>query len=383
MEGTFRLASIGGINIEIHYTWLLAFALITWTLATGFFPSAYPGFAPQTYWFLGLGSALLLFSSVLVHELAHSFVARARNIQVHGITLFIFGGVSNLRGEAESPADEFAIAVVGPVTSLVLAALFWAAQQAAPTGTPLRALLAYLAFINVLLGLFNLLPGFPLDGGRVLRAIIWRVTNDLRRATDIAARVGQTLAFGFIAWGVLRIFGGDLFGGLWIAFIGWFLNGAAESSRRQVTEQTLFRGVRVRQLMESTPDTVGSDMTIADLVYGHFLGRGRRALAVCDAYRLEGIVSLTDVKELAQDRWPTTRVREIMTRSPLHTARPTEDVSQALKTLAENNVNQLLVTEDGRLVGLLSRSDLIRYIQFRQELRIEGNEPARPRTSAR
>jgi Zn-dependent protease len=287
MEGTFRLGSIGGINIEIHYTWLFAFALITWTLAVGFFPTIYPEFEQTTYWILGAASALLLFASVLVHELAHSFVAIARHIPVHGITLFIFGGVSQLRGEAESAGDEFTIAIVGPVTSVLLAGVFWAALQAAPPQTALSAMLAYLAFINLLLGIFNLLPGFPLDGGRVLRAILWKVMNDMRRATDIAARVGQFMGFAFIAFGVYQLLGGNFLGGLWIAFIGWFLNSAAEASRRQATQQALFQGIRVHQLMDPEPERVTEDMTIADLVYGHFLARGRRALAVCDNDHLE------------------------------------------------------------------------------------------------
>ena len=377
MDGTFRLGAIGGITIEIHYTWLLAFVLIAWTLAAGFFPDSYPGFASQTYWLLGLSAALLLFSSVLVHELAHSFVARARNIPVQSITLFIFGGVSNLRAEAETAGVEFVVAVVGPATSFVLAALFFIIGQAVPERGPLGALLSYLAFINVLLGLFNLLPGFPLDGGRVLRAAVWRATGDVRKATDIAARIGQLLAFGFIAWGVLRIFSNDLFGGLWIAFIGWFLNNAAEASRRQVAQQAFFQGVRVAQLMDATPDTVVPETTVADLVYGHFLGKGQRAVAVCSDDQLAGIVSLTDAKAVPREQWATTQVSQIMTREPLHTARPGDDAAQALKVLAENGINQVLVTEDGRLVGLLSRSDLIRYIQFREELGIGAAETVR------
>jgi len=176
---------------------------------------------------------------------------------------------------------------------------------------------------------------------------------------------------------VLRIFSNDLFGGLWIAFIGWFLNNAAEASRRQVAQQAFFQGVRVAQLMDATPDTVVPETTVADLVYGHFLGKGQRAVAVCSDDQLAGIVSLTDAKAVPREQWATTQVSQIMTREPLHTARPGDDAAQALKVLAENGINQVLVTEDGRLVGLLSRSDLIRYIQFREELGIGAAETVR------
>ena len=379
MDGTFRLGAIGGITIEIHYTWLLAFVLIAWTLAAGFFPDSYPGFASQTYWLLGLSAALLLFSSVLVHELAHSFVARARNIPVQSITLFIFGGVSNLRAEAETAGAEFVVAVVGPATSFVLAALFFIIGQAVPERGPLGALLSYLAFINVLLGLFNLLPGFPLDGGRVLRAAVWRATGDVRKATDIAARIGQLLAFGFIAWGVLRIFSNDLFGGLWIAFIGWFLNSAAESSRRDMAMQVLFSGLKVRTVMDQAPPRVDPSTTVDAAVLTHFLQGGQRAVLVSRDSTLLGIATISDVRKLPQDRWLSTRVSEIMTPAPLKTVEPDDDILAALRLIAENDLNQVPVLDEGRLVGMLNRADIIRQLQVRKSLGLKAPDAGRTR----
>ncbi|MDO8750071.1 MAG: site-2 protease family protein, partial [Dehalococcoidia bacterium] len=231
MRPSFRLGRIAGVEIGVHYTWLFAFALIAWSLAAGFFPISFPGWSPVAYWATGVAAALLLFVSVLLHELAHSFVAKAKGLPVRGITLFIFGGVSNIGGEAAKAKDEFVIAIVGPLTSLVLAGFFWLLYSVlmntsrlwSGQGEPLAATLFYLSLINLMLAAFNLLPGFPLDGGRVLRSILWGTTGSLAKATRIAASVGQAFGWLLIAWGVYQVLGGNYLGGLWIAFIGWFL----------------------------------------------------------------------------------------------------------------------------------------------------------------
>src|SRR4051812_26362350 len=224
--------------------------MITWSLAAGYFPSEYPGWPRPTYWIVGGAAALLLFVSVLLHELCHSIVAQARGLVVHSITLFIFGGVSNIAQESDDPQDEFLIAVVGPLCSLVLAGVFWLAWQAVPGDTgPLNALLYYQALVNFMLAVFNILPGFPLDGGRVLRAILWGATRSMVRGTNIASMVGQVVAFGFIGYGLWLLLTGDVLSGIWIGFVGWFLNSAAESPRRQVQIQEGFRGVRVGSVM--------------------------------------------------------------------------------------------------------------------------------------
>lgn len=375
MRASFSLGRIAGIRIGIHYTWLFAFALIAWTLAEGFYPEMFPGWSRLTYWITGVLSALLLFVSVLVHELAHSFVARARGLPVEGITLFIFGGVSNLRGEAERPLDEFAIAVVGPLLSLVLAAIFWFSRGAVEDTTgPVFATLTYLGLVNGLLAIFNIVPGFPLDGGRVLRSIIWGVTGSLRKATNTAALVGQLFGWLLIGYGVFQILQGSFLSGLWTAFIGWFLNSAADASRREVAVQEMFRDVRVRDVMRTDPPTVEPQASLDTLVRECFLRQGIRAAPVCSDSGLEGIVTVSDIKEVPESRWASTTAVEVMTRQPLHSVGPRDDLSRALALMAEHNINQVLVTEDGKLVGMLDRAHIIRYLQSIEEL---GMTPVR------
>ncbi len=377
MRPSFRLGRIAGIEIGIHYTWLFAFALIAWSLAEGFFPGYFPGWSPGVYWLTGALAALLLFISVLVHELAHSFVAKAKGLPVKGITLFIFGGVSNIGGEASRPKDEFVIAIVGPLASLVLAGLFWALDRVLPgQDGPMAATLSYLALINLVLAVFNLLPGFPLDGGRVLRSILWGTTGSLAQATRIAASVGQAFGWLLIGWGVYQILGGNFLSGLWIAFIGWFLSSAAGSSRRKVMLQEQFRGVRVGQVMEANTETVTPQTTVEELVQEWFLQRRRRALPVSEDGKLAGIVTLTDVKGVPQDKWSQVQVAEIMRREPLYTVGANDDLDAALQLLAQHDLNQVPVLQEGRLVGLLSRAEVIQYLQFRHEL---GIRPERPR----
>ena len=260
MQGTLKLGTLAGIDIRVHYTWLFAFVLVAWSLAQGYFPTMDTGLGAGTYWLLGIVSALLLFGSVLVHELGHSLVAGARGLRVQSITLFIFGGVSSITSEATNARDEFLVAVVGPVTSLALAGLFWLVSQAVPPGTGVFAVASYLAFTNLLLGAFNIVPGFPLDGGRVLRAILWAASGNMSRATRIASYVGQAVAFVLIGWGVSRLLGGDIFGGLWTAFIGWFLNGGAEASRQQ--QPTVLSGVPVTTVMETSPAVAAPGLSV-------------------------------------------------------------------------------------------------------------------------
>jgi len=335
----------------------------------GFFPQNYPGWERPTYWIIGFISSLLLFFSVLVHELAHSFVAIAKGLPVHGITLFIFGGVSNLGAETESPRDEFAIAVVGPLTSLLLSGLFLGLLQITSDAEgPLAAILSYLALINLLLGIFNLLPGYPLDGGRVLRSIVWGITKSMERATNIAAGAGQAFGWGLIIVGVFMVLGDNVFGGIWIALIGWFLMSAASSSRQEIANQKLLEGVLVSRVMQPDPETVTTQTTVEEAFLEYFLQRGLRALPVCESDRLVGIATLTDLKKVAQESWGQYQIKDIMTAAPLYSVEPDHDLSEALRVLAEHGLNQVLVLQGARLVGLLSRADIIRYLQLRQEL---------------
>src|SRR5262249_41618763 len=262
----------------------------------------------------------------------------------------IFGGVSSLDREPEKPRDEFLIAFVGPLTSFALAALFWALREAlAPGDSPLDAVLGYLAFINLLLGAFNLLPGFPLDGGRVLRSIVWAVTGSLRRGTEIASYVGQGFGFLLIFWGVWRIFAGDVLGGVWIAFIGWFLNSAAESTRQSQVVSERLRGLRVAELMNPQPHTSSPAMTAQEFVFDHVMRHGERAVLVVDQGRLLGIVSITDASKVPHEAWVRTPIGAIMTPVPLKTVSPETDVSTALQLMVRDSLNQLPVLHDGQI----------------------------------
>jgi Zn-dependent protease len=232
MTGSFRIGRVAGVAIQVHYTWVFALVFVSWSLAEGFYPTFFPTFDPITDWVLSFVSALLLFASVLTHELSHSVVAMRRGLPVHDITLFIFGGVSEIVGEPRAPKDEFAIAAAGPLTSLALAVCFWGLGQALGTdATPAAAVTQYLAFVNLGVGIFNLVPGFPLDGGRVLRSLVWGATHNFRRATQVATVVGQIFGFLLIGWGGVQLLSGDFLAGTWTAFLGWFLNSAAEATR--------------------------------------------------------------------------------------------------------------------------------------------------------
>jgi Zn-dependent protease/CBS domain-containing protein len=370
VESSFIIVRIRGIPIGVHYTWAIAVVMITWSLAAGYFPSTYPGWSRPTYWIVGVAAALLLFISVLLHELCHSVVAQARGLAVKSITLFIFGGVSNIARESDDPQDEFLIAVVGPLSSLALAGLFWLALLAIPNDTgPLGALVYYLAIVNLMLAVFNILPGFPLDGGRVLRAILWGTTGSMVRGTTIATTVGQVMAFLFIGYGLWQILDGNFLGGVWIGFIGWFLNSAAEATRRQVQVQEGFRGIKVASVMTPDPPYVSPALSVRELVDRYILRSGLRAIPVAQDGRIVGLVSLTDVKKLPESEWGYNSVGAIMTRPPLRTTGPDTPVVQALEQLVSDDVNQLIVIdEDGTLLGIVSRGDVMRFLQMRGEL---------------
>jgi len=371
MKGAIRLGSIRGIEIGVHYNWLLIFFLVAWSLAMGYFPQSYPGWTQLVYWTTGVIASILLFVSVLLHELAHSFVAQARGLPVRSITLFIFGGVSNIVREAENPRTEFAMAVVGPLSSLVIAGVFYGLFLVVPNKLdPLVALLSYLALINAFLAVFNLIPGFPLDGGRVLRSIIWGATGNLVKATNIAATVGRLFGWGLIGVGLFQILRGNFLGGLWIAFIGWFLSNAADSSRQETTVQEYLKGFKVKDVMTPNPQTISPGATVLEVVQGIFSQYHRRAVPVARDDKLVGIVTLTNIRGLPQEKWAITPVEAIMTKAPLQCVSPEDDLARAMAMIAEQDVNQVLVCTDSGLVGIISRADIIRHLQYTQELRM-------------
>jgi len=369
MKGSLRIARIAGIDIGIHYTWIIIFILISWSLAVGYFPAEYPGWDGLIYWATAVAAALLLFVSVLVHELAHSLVARSRGVPVKSITLFLLGGLSNLESEPEKPGVEFSIAIVGPLTSIALAGLFWALDLTGLAAAgPAKATIVYMIEINVLLAAFNILPGFPLDGGRVLRAILWGATNNLQKATNIASAIGQVFGWMMIAGGVFLALTDNIMGGVWLVFIGWFLNSAAEAAKQEVELRAIWLNVRVASIMNERPETIEGTSNVEALVNDIYVKKGIGSAAVVEDGKLLGIVTLADIKKLTPGVWRTTQVSSVMTPQPLKTVTPGDDMKTAVRLMAENGLNQLPVVVEERLVGILNRADIIRYVQVHHEL---------------
>lgn len=370
MAGSIRLFKIAGINIDINISWIIILVLLTWSLATGWFSVLYPGWSTATYWLVSLISALLLFVSVLLHELAHSLVARMRGLSVKSITLFIFGGVSNIEQEPTSPGIEFQMAFVGPLVSLLIGGIaFLLSLPFRGVNSPLTAILSYLAITNVLLGIFNLIPGFPLDGGRVLRSIIWEITGSLQSATRVATIVGQVIAYLFILWGIWLFFGGNVLNGIWIGFIGWFLLVSAQSANSQSMLQSMFRGVTVGEVMNPTPITVPANISLQELVDNYFLPRGLRSALVIQDDQLVGLITLGDIRHVPREQWGQVPVSHVMIPlDRLHVVSPQQNLNDVLPLMVNRDVNQLPVMENGRLVGVLSRDAIMRYLEVRRSL---------------
>jgi Zn-dependent protease/predicted transcriptional regulator len=372
--GTLKLTTIGGIDIKAHWSWLIILFVLTFSLATRQFPAALPNETALSYFSLAFIGSIMLFVSVLIHELSHSLTARAKGYKVREIVLFIFGGVSNIEEEPKKPGDEFLISVVGPASSFVLAGVFYGLALLVHPGssrvsTGAEAIFGYLAFINVLLGLFNMIPGFPLDGGRVLRAIIWGITRDFRRATRYAAVAGQIVAYGFIAFGLFDTLYNGNFGGLWTAFIGWFLlNAARQSTASPVTREALRRTV-VGQVMEPPPPACPPTISLGQLLTQYIFPYNLRAVPVADAGKLVGIITLGDIKEVPQDQWETITVGSIMTGpDKLRVAHPQDNLETAMRLLGQGDFDQLPVVDThGQLSGILTRARILRWLQEQEE----------------
>jgi Zn-dependent protease len=363
------LGRIAGIEIRLDYSWFLIFALLSWMLAASYYPGEIRSGSPGEYWVMGVATTLLLFVSVLFHELGHSLVARRYRVGVRSITLFIFGGVSDITTEPPSGVAEFWIAIAGPITSFVLAGVFGLLRPVVGAVAELAAVAKYLAFINGMLGAFNLVPGFPLDGGRVLRAILRGLTHDLRQATLIAGNVGRVIAFLFIALGVWRVLGGDVVNGLWIAFIGWFLESAAVTQIQQQAIRGSLAGHPVSEAMSRDYSEVPADVTLQQLVDEHVLARGRRSFVVKAGRDVAGLLTLHRIKETPRAGWATTTVGQAMIPiAETKRVRPDAELWATLEVMDQDGVNQLPVMEDGRMVGMLTREGIIGFLRTRQEL---------------
>jgi Zn-dependent protease/CBS domain-containing protein len=363
------LGRILGIPIGLDYSWFLIFALLTWMLAVTYYPSEFKNWSQQLYWLAGAVTAIMLFASVLLHELGHSVVALRYKIPVRSITLFIFGGVAQIGAEPPSAIAEFLIAIAGPLVSLALAVLFYVVQPLVAGVEPLLGVAKYLAYINLALVLFNLIPGYPLDGGRVFRAIIWAVTKNMRRATLVAATVGRVFGFLFILFGVSQLFAGNLGGGLWIAFIGWFLESAASGQAQQVMVQGLLAGHSVAQAMSTQCSVVPEELTLQQLVDEHILGGGRRCFLVNSGGRTVGLMTLHRIREVPRPDWATTTAGQVMIPlEQLKRTAPETGLWTALQEMDRDGVNQLPVTQNSHVVGMLSREDVISFLRTLQDL---------------
>lgn len=364
---TFFLGRIFGIVVDLDYSWFFIFGLLTWVMAVSYYPGEFPHWGAGECWLLGAVTSVLLFVSVLLHELGHSVVAMHFGIPVPRITLFLFGGVSQIAEEPASAFSEFWLAISGPIVSLLLALLCWELQPAFAGLSPLLALAKYLALLNFILAIFNLIPGFPLDGGRVLRAILWGSTKNFQKASTIAAVSGQVFGYLLIFGGVWLVLTGNFFNGLWIAFIGWYLESAAKAQMQHQMLKNLLGGHKVSEMMTRDLKPIPAEMTLQELVEHHVLTTGRRSFVVSDGNGPAGLITLSAVKDVPRSAWPTTPVKQVMIMpEKLISIRPNTEAWTALEKMGRDGVNQLPVVLNGGIVGMVSRDDVLHYLRLVQ-----------------
>ena len=361
---SFRIARIRGIDIRIHWSWFIVFWLVAVLTSSGY-EDEIEEWTRTEAWIAGVVTSVLFFFSVVIHELSHSFVAQHYKMPVNSITLFVLGGVSSMGGEMRSAREELRIALAGPISSWLLAALF-ALVAVLLRDSDIAAVPALLAFVNALLGTFNMLPGFPMDGGRVLRAIVWARSGDFVRATRVAATSGSIVAYGMIAVGVLIIVFGNIWG-LWWVLIGWFLRGAAQASYQAVLVQHVLAPVTVQEAMQPPPELLPREMTVQELVDDRVLTTGDRCFLVGGDGAVIGLVSQTDVTRLARDKWAETTLEQAMVLAEdVHTTEPDASLADAAQLMQQHDVHQLPVVQDGQLRGMLTRADVMQQLELRQ-----------------
>jgi Zn-dependent protease/predicted transcriptional regulator len=375
MRSSIRLGRFFGIEVGLHYSWFLIAFLITMSLSAQF-QASNASWGGPVIWAVSIVTAILFFVALLAHEMSHALVARARGLTTRAITLFALGGLAQIEKEPEDAKTEFLVGIVGPISSAVIGVVClgiargagW--REGAQPGTPVAAMFLWLGYINLTLAAFNMIPGFPLDGGRILRSIIWWSTGSGDRATQLAARIGQMVALLFIALGIFRFFGGAGFGGLWIAFIGWFLLQAAGASYTTVTVMKGLEGVSVGDVMTRDCASVDGNLNVQNFVEEHLLHSGRRCFVVEQNGEMVGLVTPQEIRSLERARWPYTTLNDVM--RPLdqvHTVTPATPVSEALATMGRDDVNQLPVMSNNRLEGIVSRAHVLQALQTRAELR--------------
>jgi Zn-dependent protease/predicted transcriptional regulator len=371
MNESIRIGRVIGIQIRIHYSWFIIFGIVTISLATAYFPREYQSGNPLLYWMPAIFTALILFGSVLIHELAHSYVAIKNGIEIRGINLFIFGGVAELTGEPKTAIAELKIAAAGPFASIIIGSVFFLIETLFGHGLSVVILspLRYLKFINFALALFNLVPGFPLDGGRLLRAILWKRSGDIKAATKTASRFGQGFAYILIFFGVFQAFSGRFLSGLWMVFIGFFLEQASKSSYQQLLLRQFLTGVKTADIMTKEVVSVGGDILLRSLIDDYFLKYRYSSYPVMDGGRTIGLISVKDVKDVPGERWGDIRAKEAMT--PLDDkiiARPEDEAVHVLNRMLKDSVSKVVVIKDRHLLGILTLQDVMRLFKIKTDL---------------
>lgn len=370
--GSFRIGRIAGIDIRIHASWFIILGLLTWSISE-VFHDINEDWATEVVWLLAAIATILFFTSVLLHELSHSLVAKRLGLPVEHITLFIFGGVSALGGEPTSARQEFLVAIAGPMTSFLIAIVsglvMLIAWQLSDDQAPVTVVAFYLGLVNVMVGIFNLLPGFPLDGGRVLRATLWARSGNMLKATRWASNAGTFISFGLIALGVLSVLVGNIIGGVWFVVIGWFLRNASESSYQQLLFRRTLEGTKVSQILNQAFQAAPPDISLSEMVRSYMIAQSQRCVPIVVADELLGLVSMGDLRRVAEEEWGTTSVFKAMTPlEKLHTVAPQDDLTTALEMMATHDVHQLPVLDGRTFLGFVTRADVLRLIQIRTEL---------------
>ena len=366
------LIKLFGFEVKLDLSWLILALLITWTLAQGVFPFYYKDFSTSTYWLMGVGGAIGLLISIVFHELWHSLIARRFGLPMKGITLFVFGGVAEMSEEPPSPKAEFFMAVAGPISSIVLAGVLfgvWFVLDGTGFSPPVLGVINYLAIINLILAGFNLLPAFPLDGGRVLRSILWAVKDNLKWATQIASKIGSGFGIALMLFGVFSFILGNIIGGVWMFVIGLFLRGASQSSYQQLLIRRSLEGEPVKKFMKSDPVTVPPSLSLDDLVEDYIYKHHYKLYPVTKGDKLEGCVTINQIKEIPKEERGQHTVGEIAQGcSDVNTISPDEDTVNALSIMRKNNTSRLMVVDNGKLVGVIALKDIMEMLSMKMDL---------------
>ncbi len=369
---SIKLFKIFGFEIKIDLSWIFIAVLIAWSLAVGYFPFQYKNLSKETYWLMGIVGALGLFASIIFHEVSHSLVARRFGIPMKGITLFIFGGVSEMGEEPPDAKAEFWMAIMGPLSSIFLSLVFYGIyRQGLQSGwpSPVNGIFHYLGWLNGLLAVFNLLPAFPLDGGRVLRAILWSLKKNFRWATRVSSGVGSTFGFLMILLGLLNVIRGNFVGGIWWFLIGMFLQSSAKMSYQQLAVRKALEGEVVRRFMVSDPTTVEPSITVQRLVEDYIYKYHFKMFPVVEADKLVGCVSTRQVQGPPRDEWGQKKVGELLTEcSTENTIRPQADAMEALSKMSKTGLSRLIVVEGDHAVGMITLKDMLKFLSLKVEL---------------